>query len=89
MAKYKAIITWLLTVILTFVFLLFIMSLFIRVPSMDFAVSLEPGWHTVIYPPWYSNSLGCISLMIWTGVVYLIFKLMRFWVLKIFNMIGW
>lgn len=46
--------------------------------SFDFAVSLVPGWHTTIMPPYFVAGAifsGCASLMVLLAICRLLFKL--------------
>jgi len=70
--------------IITFLIVYFlVLSLLIK----DFATSLEPGWHTTIYPPkWHATNypfgnafMFTLAILISTLLVYLLFKyLVRF-----------
>lgn len=81
-------------IITFFIVYLLVSSLFLK----DFATSLEPGWHTTIYPPrWrgptypFDNAfMFTLAILVSTLFVYLLFKyLFRFLTfigLKVFSL---
>jgi hypothetical protein len=80
MKKYKPILLKLLSAFLAIGLISFVLS---SILFMDFATSLEPGWHTTIYPfGGIIQTIIVISLFI--CVAYLIYKLIlrvlcKFW----------
>ncbi len=51
----------------------------------DFATSIEPGWHTTIFPPYFVTGLPQLTatLILFTIFIYLLFK----YIVKLLNYI--
>ncbi|HTE25811.1 hypothetical protein [Flavitalea sp.] len=54
----------------SFVFLIVFVIGTLSVLRLDLATSVVPGWHTVIYPPWF---LASVFQILWLGVTSAIY----------------
>ncbi|MFT3934112.1 MAG: hypothetical protein QM726_10890 [Chitinophagaceae bacterium] len=58
----------------SFVFLVIFLIAMLSYLSQEAAISVAPGWHTIIYPPSFFLAL---SLFIWIGIAALIYYILE------------
>ena len=66
--------------------LLIVYLLVSKVFVIDFATSLEPGWHTTIFPPKTAFTPIIITIIICILFTWLIFKSLLWILIKIFSL---
>jgi hypothetical protein len=83
MGKYKLVLVGIIAALLTFFTVQILLRTSEKLFLSDFFISVPPGWHTTISP---NNLVETGFVLILSLIVYLIFKLMRWLVSKVFSL---